>query len=108
MKKLLVTIFYIGIYRAGVRVVGCLQHPYQTVYDIVEKQTPIGFLFFPLLFCLIGWWVARTFAFVFLSIVPFVGFWWFLEVWWLTFWGMWQITLLYLYIRFHSALTQKL
>ncbi len=81
---------------------GFLQHPYQTMQKVIEKDVPFVFIFFPAIFCMIGWFTARELSWVFLGILPFVGVWWFLETWWLTLWSLWQITLLYLYLRFSS------
>lgn len=86
-------------YKSCATIIGFLAHPYQTTQRVVAKDIPVSLMFFPLLLCFLGWYLARTQASLFLSLVPFVGFWWFLEVWWLLFWGMWQITLLYLYWR---------
>ncbi|HSW90105.1 MAG TPA: hypothetical protein VLH19_04510 [Patescibacteria group bacterium] len=97
MKKLL-TFFY----NISSTILGFLEHPYSTMQKVVEARVPLAFIFFPLLFCVIGWAVAHFLAGLFLSILPLFGLWWFLEVWWLTFWGLWQITLIYLFWRFSS------
>lgn len=93
------TIFAYGMIST---ILGFLAHPYQTMQKVVEKHVPLSFIFFPSVFCMIGWLIARELSWFFLGILPFLGVWWFLEVWWMTFWGMWQITLLYLYVRFSS------
>lgn len=84
-------------------IVGFITHPYNTMQKVVEKHIPMGFIFFPAVLCVLGWMIARYFAWIFLFLVPAIGLWWFLEVWWLTLWGLWQITLLYLYLRFSSV-----
>jgi hypothetical protein len=84
---------------------GFLTHPYQTMQKVVEKHVPMPLIFFPAVFCFIGWFVARDFSWFFLGVVPLFGMWWFLEVWWLTLWSMWQVTLLYLFWRFSSNLS---
>lgn len=81
---------------------GFLVHPYRTMQKVVEKHIPLLLMFFPLFLCVIGWSLAHFAAMIFISFIPLVGFWWFLETWWMTFWTMWQITLLYLYWRFSS------
>jgi hypothetical protein len=83
-------------------ILGFLTHPYQTMQKVVSKDIPIAFLFFPLVFCLIGWLLAHELAWAFLDLLPLLGLWWFLEVWWLCFWSLWQVTLLYLFWRFSS------
>lgn len=83
-------------------ILGFLTHPYSTMQKVVEKHIPIAFIFFPAVFCLFGWLVAKELSWLFLRILPFVGWWWFLEVWWLSLWTLWQFTLLYLYIRFST------
>lgn len=84
---------------------GFLTHPYPTMQKVVKHDVPFIYIFFPAGLCFLGWFVARTFAFIFLAVLPLVGIWWFLEVWWLTLWGLWQVTLLYLYFRFSSVKT---
>jgi hypothetical protein len=87
-------------YKAIVIMAGFLRHPYQTMQDVVEKKVPMLFIFFPLVLCVAGWTVARFFSLFFLSLAPYIGLWWFLEVWWMSFWTLWQATLFYLYWRF--------
>jgi hypothetical protein len=94
-------------YGALATILGFLTHPYTTMQKVVGKHIPLVFIFFPALFCLLGWLTAKELAWLFLDILPFVGLWWFLEVWWLTLWGLWQITLVYLYLRFNSVHTES-
>jgi hypothetical protein len=89
-------------YGIAATMLGVLTHPYQTMQKVVSKDIPIGFVFFPFLFCLIGWFVAHEFSSNLLQFLPLLGLWWFLECWWLSFWGLWQVTLLYLFWRFSS------
>lgn len=95
------------LYNVVTTILGFLEHPYPTMQKVVKAQVPFVYIFFPAVLCIVGWFVARTFAAFFLRLVPLLGIWWFLEVWWLVFWGLWQVTLLYLYSRFRSTLQSK-
>jgi len=90
------------IYQVLTTITGFLLHPYPTMQKVVDQDVPMLYVFFPFVLCLLGWWVARTFVGFFLSLLPLLGVWWFLEVWWLVFWASWQLILLYLYLRFRS------
>jgi len=83
-------------------ILGFLTHPYQTMQKVVAKDVPLAFIFFPAVFCLFGWLLAHELSWLFLDIVPLIGLWWFIECWWLSFWALWQVTLLYLFWRFSS------
>ncbi len=89
-------------YGLSATVLGFLTHPYQTMQKVVEKDVPLAFVFFPAFLCVLGWLFAHEMSSRLLAMIPLLGLWLFIEWWWLMFWGLWQVTLLYLFWRFSS------
>lgn len=91
-------------YRASVVVLGLLVHPYKTVQDVVRKGIPVGSIFFPLLCWIVGLILLRAIEHFLWILIPFLGVWWFLCVWGTVFLLLWQILLVYLFMRFSHSL----
>lgn len=94
-------------YNLGVVTLGFLTHPYKTVQNVVKRQLPAACILIPSFAWLVGFILLRTLEHVLFSLIPFIGFWWFLFVWVLLFTLMWQILLLYLFVRFILALSSR-
>jgi len=91
-------------YHVSTTVVGLLTHPYKTVQDIVREKLPGTPILFPILFWVVGMFFLRLFDYLLFPLIPCIGFWWFLFIWWSCFLAFWQILLGYLYLRFISIL----
>jgi hypothetical protein len=87
-------------YHVGVVAAGLLLHPYKTVQEVVRKGIPGSAILLPFFCWLIGFLILRTIEHFLFTLIPFLGFWWFLFVWGTSFLFFWQVLLLYLNWRF--------
>jgi hypothetical protein len=93
-------------YHLGAVLLGFLTHPYKTVQDVVRQRIPGTIIFFPLLIWIAGVVLLRASELILYKILPFLGFWWFLFVWYTVFLLFWQILLLYLFVRFSKSISE--
>jgi hypothetical protein len=87
-------------FKSGTVLAGLLVHPYKTVADVIDLHLPSAVILAPLLLWLVAIVVLRLFGLVLFAILPFFGLWFFLSLWITSFFALWQLVLIYLFLRF--------